>query len=595
MAPSSLKGVPSMGIFTTRDIEEGEAILAAPDGPTITLLTESFRAHTPKFPQDNWIHMWGNYAWGRRRGVPDHVSYEAKSMMDFQITTGALPNHHCLLHAIAFRFPDPAYDDSLVDHRTSPGTGAFSYNRGRDFYVKRKVQAGEELFLNYGHCRHDNHPAWAEGLPMPVDYRAAVDFMIEMHRNTSDYRDDAESYKLEPPPDLDPLVVKVLPSTLQQLRDIMAGNHTVSEMMRQLSRRSGINQRTPQWLRENGKCLEHMVPGLSQLPHAGHGGIAQHSIAKGDVVVPAPMVHVMDRDVMALYDENGLKVGDQLLLNYCFGHRESSLLLCPNTNAILINHCSKQSKQDCIPNAEVRWSTGGYATSDAWRDMSLVELSRQPYRGLEMDIVAVRDIAPGEEVFMDYGPAWENAWKNHVATWEPFEPMFSAKEANDQDYPPDFLISGDLRKTTYHPHLFAGCQYWTTENDEHTVWDKKDPDWRDRTDRELLEKYADDGSDYVGDYSHHHDLSYWPCVLFRPEENNGLSSAYTVRILQNPFTKKQTWASNQLPRFLTNYPHKSIHFFVRKEETDQSLPGVFRHYIGMPDDVFPQHWKNLNL
>ncbi|MGV2389782.1 MAG UNVERIFIED_CONTAM: hypothetical protein LVR29_20560 [Microcystis novacekii LVE1205-3] len=60
-------------------------------------------------------------------------------------------------------------------------------------------------------------------------------------------------------------------------------------------------------------------------------------IVKGDIVVPAPMIQIMDRDLLSLYDENGdHKVGDQLVLNYCFGHRDSSLLLCPNTNAILI-------------------------------------------------------------------------------------------------------------------------------------------------------------------------------------------------------------------------------------------------------------------
>ena len=158
MAPSSLKGAPgTMGIYTARDIKKGESILAAPDGPSITLFTDRFRAFSPRFPSQRWTSLLGEYAWGRGRGVPDHINYEGSSIMEFQITTGALPNHHCLLHSISYRFPDPAFDDSLVERGASPGTGAFSYNRVRVFFVSCHVEAGKELFLNYGRCRHDTH------------------------------------------------------------------------------------------------------------------------------------------------------------------------------------------------------------------------------------------------------------------------------------------------------------------------------------------------------------------------------------------------------------------------------------------------------
>jgi hypothetical protein len=62
-----------------------------------------------------------------------------------------------------------------------------------------------------------------------------------------------------------------------------------------------------------------MVPGLSHLPHASMGGIAQHFVAKGEVVVPVPLVHIMDEDVLSIYNENGEKIGNQLILNYCYG------------------------------------------------------------------------------------------------------------------------------------------------------------------------------------------------------------------------------------------------------------------------------------
>jgi hypothetical protein len=186
----------------------------------------------------------------------DHVNYEAESIMDFQITTGALPNHHCLLHSITFGFPNPAYDDSLVDHRLSPGTGAFSYNGGREFFVNRDVAAGEELFLNYGKCRHDTHPSWAEGHPMPVDYHLAVAFMSKVYQKSIPTNQAEENERLRPPTGMDPLVVKLLPKTWKELKHFMKGNKTEIEIVRNLARQTGINQRTPEWLRGKRK-----VPG----------------------------------------------------------------------------------------------------------------------------------------------------------------------------------------------------------------------------------------------------------------------------------------------------------------------------------------------
>ena len=576
-----------MGIYTTRDLKQEEHILAAPDGPSITLLAHDFRGHSSKFPKSNWLDLWGEYAWGRGKGVPDHVSYEDSAIMEFQITTGALPNHHCILDAIDAHFPDIPFDDSLVEHRQSPGTGAFSYNRGRDFFVGRKLKAGDEIFLNYGHCSHEDNPEWAEGFPMPSDFTLAIQFISNIQETAPD-----KDGKVAFPPDMDPLVAQLVPKTFEDLRELMSHNYEPSELNRELARRTGINQRTPEWIREHGKCLEHLVPGPSGLPYAGLGGIAQHFIARGGVVVPAPVVHIMDRDVLSVYDDEGRKIGDQVLLNYCFGHRESTLLLCPNTNAILINHCGRRTK-NCRPNAEVRWSNGWDTISDEWREESLGELSKKPYRGLSMEIVALRDIAPDEEVFLDYGNDWDEAWKNHLTTWKPPGLVMSAKEANDQDAPPDFLVSGDLRTLLNDEgkHLFAGCQYWLTEWDEDEIWGKNDSMWKNRTDREILKLFADDGSDFAGSYAAHKDMSYWPCIVIRPEDET--DSTYTVRIIQSPFEENQPWATNNLPRFLTNYPRESIHFFVRKSAGDQYLPGVFRHKIGIPDDIFPEHWKNL--
>jgi hypothetical protein len=35
-----------------------------------------------------------------------------------------------------------------------------------------------------------------------------------------------------------------------------------------------------------------------------------------------------------------------------------------------------------------------------------------------LDVVAVKDIEPDEEIFIDYGSEWEQAWEDHVRKWK---------------------------------------------------------------------------------------------------------------------------------------------------------------------------------
>jgi hypothetical protein len=36
-----------------------------------------------------------------------------------------------------------------------------------------------------------------------------------------------------------------------------------------------------------------------------------------------------------------------------------------------------------------------------------------------------------------------------------------------------------------------------------------------------------------------------------------------------------------------------MYFFVKPFAADQHLPGAFRHPLGIRDELFPEHWKNL--
>lgn len=215
-----------------------------------------------------------------------------------------------------------------------------------------------------------------------------------------------DTLEFDPAPDMEPQVAQLIPRDIEQLKRIASkafvrgarSPHMV------LAEEMLTEPRTVEWIRENGMCVENLIPGKSTLPQAGQGGFAQHFIKKGEQVVPAPLLQIADRKVLTTFDEEGQPTGTQVLLNYCFGHKDTSMLVCPDTNAILINHCSDRTKE-CGPdgpNAMFRWADWDPDTP-AWLNMTIDDIAKEEGRGLSLDIVALRDIKPGDEVFMDYG------------------------------------------------------------------------------------------------------------------------------------------------------------------------------------------------
>ena len=420
MAPSSLKGHPGFGVYTTRDLNANESILQSPDSPSI-LVVDVEEGPLQGQVRQEWIKHFDDYWWGQ---MSDSSRYEAQGdILDFQITLGSLPNHHCILSNIDHRYPEILYDDSMVDRFHNAGAGAFSYSTGRDFYVNQKVSAGSELFLNYGHCTRDEETLeewpWATSTPMTDDYWHAANIAWDYYAKAPQGFDIC----MTPKEDANEFLAALLPNSTAHFRSIVAQANAEDKiesprnLVPLLAKHMTTTPRTPEWIRANGLCIENLVPRKSTLPQGGKGGFAQYHISKGEIVVPVPLLHIPNKDVLLMYEDGEDSESNtrwQLLLNYCFGHRDSSMLLCPNTNAILVNHCSNR-KKECGPdgpNAEFRWSSGWDLMSDTFRNFTIDEIAQQRARGLSMEIVALRDIQPGDELFMDYGESWKKLGKH---------------------------------------------------------------------------------------------------------------------------------------------------------------------------------------
>jgi len=613
LGASALKGHPGMGVFTTRDISSGSAVMPKGDGIAIPLFNvhASSKSAPNKEAKSAMLKMWMYYIWSVNK--PDHITYEEYGgMSSYFPGYASLTNHHCTLKSLRQRYLEPFYDDSLVNRFEDPGAGAFSYDAGRDNIVNRDVKAGEELFLNYGYCKHGKQhkgTEWADKTFMPQDFKEATNIIFGALWKSLKVKDgelvvDLASDTFESG-EISDLVAQLLPKNTEELKEMRLAGDTIDDLQNYLAQYKGLNHREPEWIRELGLCLENFVLGKSTLKQAGNGGIAQFHLSEGEIIAPVPLLQIIDKEALTIYRklEGEYKaVGKQLLLNYCWGHSESSLLLCPQTNAVLLNHCSTRTKEcgSKGPNAQIRWASEWHTSTKAWLKMSLDDMAKEATGGLAFDIVALRDIEAGEEIFIDYGEDWEKAWQSHVDNWQPAEAKtsfnkdswISAKEANDdKETALKQFTTNDLRRVFEHPYLFTGCHYSVSEQDEKEAYHKEDKEWRKLSDELLIETYADDGESlskgYAERYQFHKDHSIWPCQILKKESDD----TYTVRILQNEYEDEQNWDANRAPRLLTNYSQEGIRFIVNPYKSDQHLEGVFRYPLVIPDEIFPEQWK----
>jgi len=64
--------------------------------------------------------------------------------------------------------------------------------------------------------------------------------------------------------------------------------------------------RSKEWLKENGACIDNIMPAKSRIIQAGRGAFATRKIKKGDVISPVPVVQIL-RKHLELYDADNVE------------------------------------------------------------------------------------------------------------------------------------------------------------------------------------------------------------------------------------------------------------------------------------------------
>lgn len=333
------------------------------------------------------------------------------------------------------------------------------------------------------------------------------------------------------------------------------------------------------FLKENGRCMDAIVVQESTISQAGRGAFSKFAVSEGNVIAASPLWIIPDDSILNMYEGKWSKkksifirnakkfLSSQLLLNYCMGHAHSSLLLCPYAGGVgLINHSSEN------PNVKIQWAQDGVLGHDATLLESGVGVEDlDGSASLVMEYVALRDIEPGEELLMDYGSTWESEWNEHVAEWKPPgknpESYFDAVTFNQRMKNLPILTKAEQEANPYPSNLKTSCHsLLVSEN------------WRDLMLNDLI--FLDNNRPGLS------------CVVL---ERNDSNQEYGVQITyraEDRDEKEQDEWTNTIVVYRQGIPRSAIRFVDESFTTDFHMYSAFRHYIEIPDSIFPTQWKN---
>jgi hypothetical protein len=626
MAPSTIPGA-GYGLFAGVSYEKGDLVTPG-DGvvPIYDLVFHNGNEdHVTTF-------LWDEYVWSG-------ATFSAMTELDITMEAasfgiGALPN--CF-------FPLLNVEDSVrhgrdhanLDVSTSPGIGAFTPWYDRKSYAIQNIHLGSELFVDYGYDYFAGGREETIGLVPFLKHYKIADAILEQlnqitHRILSNHSSNNTTTMDRGATRRTTTTTTTTATTLNHLmEDVFQLARTVlatwptrmlnafpnnSTQIATILQNGGTAKKDYQrsirnldYLKHSGTCMDHLHVQPSQLiPEAGRGVYTTRSFPKGSVVTTVPLIHIPNRNVMTMYAEAKPVIGNhvrqrnesqpihqQLLLNYCFGHHESTLLVCPyGIVSALINHApavvtvttttqlSDQNPTNTgspkpTANVQIHWSTK-FTRSPEWWNMSLSEWAYQYRAGLAFEYVAIRDIEADEEIFLDYGMEWQQAWDDHVLNWNPQERFV---DTLNQDM--DSIIPTE--------------QEWTWHAGDINTDPQAVNLWCYNAYRELQGLPETDAEAY-------------PCKVVHRYRNSSSGSSgsgndaathtylYTAELIERRQNIEHDVCDEVLDEVLWSLPRDAFVYggYYEAYDTRQYLmPESFRHDIRIPNHIMPLSWKNL--
>lgn len=217
---------------------------------------------------------------------------------------------------------------------------------------------------------------------------------------------------------------------------------------------------------------------------------------------------------------------------------------------------------------------------DTVHNVSIAQALERPFL---LELVATRPIRKNEEVVLDYGLPWIEAWLRHVQKWQPddAEPYAPSYVMNDAIQV--LRTEKELKSHPYPPNVYTSCYYRydppAAEEDSATPSQQK-----------TSNNHADTttGVRWVMQRGVFSPRNLRPCrVLQRHEVGNQLH--FTVQLQNRPGLATQL--SSGMVHIVTHVPRHAVTFSDRPYTTDAYLPQAFRYPMGNVE--YPEQWKDL--
>ena len=546
LAPSTILGA-GLGMFAGRNFSKKDMVTA---GDIIIPIIEL----TWHNGHEKFFFLWDEYTWSH--DIAKEMQYEMDGSDLHAASPGIGAALNCMIPLVNVEDSPAECDNAGLHRSTDPGSGAFTPYHGRMSLATKDILQGEELFIDYGEHYFETRENVYGLMPFESDYPAA-DLLLKKYKKLQDtilskasgqLQDDLWNIVANVP--FESRVMNALPSSRQRIDELA----TIGTALQHKDR----SRRKLDWLEEHGQCMDNIKPALSSIPQAGRGVYSSRFIPLGGLVAPAPLIHLPNRTHFIMYDamnhinENGFidrntssPAHIQLMINYCFGHPQSSLLLCPyGSLTSLINHSPN-------PNTRIKWSNT--MRHPEWLQQIVTTLNWQWHSGLSFDFVALRDIAKDEEITVDYGVEWQLAWEEHIVGWTP----------GDKQYAPSYELNQQVDSVirTMHEEPYCDSVNLWIHGEYVELAGSKHPKKKYDFYRVLV----------LGRFNH--DSSY--TVL-----------AFTAQDMDD-YTHV-TWHG-----VLFGLPRDAFIFDDAPYSRDHQMKGAFRHFMKIPDDIMPQAWRNL--
>ncbi|GAX16439.1 hypothetical protein FisN_19Lh017 [Fistulifera solaris] len=574
MAPSTLGEDANLGMYAGRDIPTNFTWHEM----AIPLLFREWGDHKPGYRDGI---LWDRYIW--EGDIMNIETYQdtnrEKSRAVFVPGIGCTVNSLLDMNNILSTHGS-TYDTVDLHRSKDPGVTAFTPYHSAQTRAVRDIEAGTELMAMYGDF-------WIPDIPnvqVTLDYELeqAELFLqqrylpwITKHKPSASLQHGLWELMKSFPYQRNNRALSNLPRTdwkhvidyyLQQQQNKSKDKDNTEDkdktIVRHFIRQS--TKRSIEWLQENGYCQDHMEAKPSTIPQAGRGAFATRALPQGTIVGYSPLVHIGTQGQEVLW------LGDRydLVINYSYQHANSTVLLTPYGGMVnYINHAFDKSRV----NVRVQWLRREFvAHKPHWLQQTAEFLHDTIDKiGLSFEYVAVRDIEPGEEILMDYGSAWEQAWEYYAAQYSPVtDPYVARAQWNETHYrTPEEEPYPDNLMTMCHESYSSTVVLEDDEDpEEGYVWvPMLRPEDPHRVYCTVLERF-----------SISHDK--------RDGDDREASFEYTVELHLK---------DRDEPVIVRHVPEDGIFLYDRAFSQDWHLPGGFRHPIALPDDMLPPSWVNV--